>query len=82
MPPTIGVPPTAATNTRFLLNELDTAFGARVGERPRAERFDEIRTAALSERRFDEDDFDDFLGALLDPAGGNVGTALQAARQG
>ncbi len=36
LPPTIGVPSTPATNTRFLLNELDTAFGARVGERPRA----------------------------------------------
>ena len=73
LPPLVGVPPTPATNTRFLLNELDTAFGARVGERPRAERFDEIRTAALSERRFDEDDFDDFLAALLDPGGGNLG---------
>ena len=81
-PPTIAPPPTPATNTRFLLNELDTAFGAVLGERPRAQRFDEIRTAAPSPRRFDEQDFDDFLLALKDPAGQRCRQALEARREG
>ena len=76
-PPTIGTPPTPATNTQFLLNELDTAFFAVLGERPQAQRFYEIRGAAPSPRRFDEDDFDDFLGALKDPAGKNIGRHWQ-----
>jgi hypothetical protein len=72
-PPNIAVPPRPETTTRFLLNELDTAFGAVLGERPHAQRIQEIRVAYLSPRRFDEADFDEFLATLRDPDGGDVG---------
>ena len=67
----------------FLLNELDTAFGAVLGERPRAERVDEMRTASpLPPRDSDEDDFDDFLGALEYPAAESDRPALEAQGHG
>ena len=73
MPANVAAPPTRATNTAFLLNERDTAFGAVLGERPRAERAQELRTAYLFQHRFSEDDFDAFLGALEYPAGNAIG---------
>ncbi len=70
---TVDAPPTPATNTEFLFNERDTAFGAVLGERPRAERSNAMREAFLSEHRFSEDDFDAFLGALEFPRGNTIG---------
>jgi hypothetical protein len=78
----IGAPPTPATNSRFILNERDTAFGVTRGERPKAQRRDPIRTPQPSRRRFDEDDFDVFLGALKDPAGNPVGRHWQRTGNG
>ncbi|MFJ5778892.1 hypothetical protein [Streptomyces sp. NPDC093094] len=69
----IAAPPTPATNDLFLLNEPDTAFAYGLGERPAAERFHEMRRTGPHPSRFDEQDFDDFLGALSDPAGTTVG---------
>jgi hypothetical protein len=74
---TVAVPPTPATNTEFLFNERDTAFGAMLGERPRAQRESAMRDVLLFERRFDEDDFDAFLGALEYPRGNTVGQRWQ-----
>jgi hypothetical protein len=59
--------------SRFLLNERDTAFGMTFGERPRAQRFNQMRGIHRSDRRLSEDDLDDFLGALIDPGGNPVG---------
>ncbi|MEU1185772.1 hypothetical protein ABZ464_50835 [Streptomyces sp. NPDC005820] len=69
----IAAPPTPATNDLFLLNEPDTAFAFTLGERPAAQRFLAIRSVDVHPSRFDEQDFDDFLGALRDPAGATVG---------
>jgi hypothetical protein len=69
---TVDVPPTGPADI-VLLNERDTAFGAEIGERPRAQRSETMRTALLSEHRFNEDDFDAFLGSLEFPAGNTVG---------
>ncbi|MET9735775.1 hypothetical protein ABZZ79_35670 [Streptomyces sp. NPDC006458] len=69
----IAAPSTPATNDLFLLNEPDSAFAYSLGERPAAERFSEMRVAVPHPSRFDEQDFDDFLGALRDPAGTTVG---------
>ncbi len=82
LPPTIGVPPTAATNTRFLLNELDTAFGARVGERPRARalRRDPHRRALRAPLRRGR--LRRFPWCAPGPRRRQRGTALQAAREG
>jgi hypothetical protein len=70
---TVGVPPAPGANNRFLLNERDTAFGTALGGRPRAQRFFEIRDAVFNPSRLAEEDFDDFLKNLTDPAGNPVG---------
>jgi hypothetical protein len=69
----IAAPSTPATNDLFLLNEPDTAFAYGLGERPAAQRLQEMRRVGPHPSRFDEQDFDDFLGALRDSAGTTVG---------
>jgi hypothetical protein len=63
------------TNTRFLLNERDTAFHTAFGNRPRAKHGDELRSVGGHPLRFDDGAFNDFLGALRKPSGGAVGAA-------
>ena len=63
--PTIAAP--VANATRFLLDERDTAFGTSLGERPRAQRQREMRTAVQADRRLSDADFNAFLQNLKKP---------------
>lgn len=55
---------------RFLLDDVDSAFGLVYGERPRQQSTTPARSIALSPIRCGRADLDDFLGALTDGPGG------------
>jgi hypothetical protein len=69
----VAAPGAPAANTRFLVNERDTAFAMILGERPKLDRFNQQRETLMNPLRLAEDDFDDFLRNLRNNADVAVG---------